>query len=117
MTKFKDNLLILRKDKGLTQDDVAQYLQLSRPAYSRYETGGAEPTIENLMLLADLYNISLDELVGRDFKQDSKGLQTILVRKQIDIQLRGILQETIKEIVDEKENEIRDTVLKKFGLQ
>lgn len=62
MSEFAKNLILLRNSKNLSQEDVAKYLELSRPAYTRYENEQAEPTIERLSVLADLYNVSLDEL-------------------------------------------------------
>ena len=54
----------LRKEQGLSQNEVAEYLNLSRQAISQWETGKVYPDIENVVLLCDLYNISSDELLG-----------------------------------------------------
>ena len=50
---------------GFTQAEVAEYAGVSRQAFSNYERGLREPSIKVLIILADLYQISLDELVGR----------------------------------------------------
>jgi Predicted transcriptional regulators len=60
-----NNLKLLRKRKGMLQDDVAKYLGLTRPAYSHYETGKRVPDGEMLEKLADLYEVTIDELMGR----------------------------------------------------
>lgn len=60
-----DLLKELREDMGLTQDDIASYLNLSRQAISAYENGSSCPTLESLIKLADKYNCSLDYLAGR----------------------------------------------------
>ncbi|WP_256237901.1 helix-turn-helix domain-containing protein [Bacillus sp. EB600] len=39
MNNLKSNLVILRKDKNLTQQDIAEYLGISRTSYTRYESG------------------------------------------------------------------------------
>lgn len=52
---------------GLTQVAVAEVLGVSPRAYQHYENGTREPNIEKLIKLADLFSISLDELVGRVF--------------------------------------------------
>lgn len=57
----------LRKQKNLTQAELSQLLNIKQQYYSRYETGIAEPNIENLIKLADFYNVSIDYLVGRDW--------------------------------------------------
>ena len=55
----------LRKQRKLNQQAVADALNCSQAVYSRYESGDREPPLETLIRLADFYNISLDELVGR----------------------------------------------------
>jgi transcriptional regulator with XRE-family HTH domain len=54
-----------RKSRKLNQQAVADVLNCSQAVYSRYESGDREPPIEALIRLADFYNVSLDELVGR----------------------------------------------------
>jgi len=49
---------------ALTQREVAQKLGIAQPSYIRYENGKAEPTIENLIKLADLFDVSIDFLCG-----------------------------------------------------
>ena len=58
-------LKTFRKRDGFTQAEVAEYAGVSRQAFSNYERGLREPSIKVLIILADLYQISLDELVGR----------------------------------------------------
>ena len=55
----------IREQHGLKQENLAEHLKISRPAYSRYETGDREPNIETLVKIADFYKISLDSLIGR----------------------------------------------------
>ncbi len=55
----------LRHHKKLTQADVAAHLSIARETYSRYESGEREMTYEALILLADLFGVSLDFLLGR----------------------------------------------------
>ena len=65
MIIFSKRLLDLRKHHNLTQRDVADYLGIAQPSYLRYEHGKAEPTLENLAKLADLFDVSADYLLGR----------------------------------------------------
>lgn len=65
MNAFNKNLIELRKLNKLTQRDVARHLGISQPSYTRYESGKSEPTIENLIKLADLFDVSIDFLCGR----------------------------------------------------
>ncbi len=61
-----ERLKELRKKRGLYQKDIANYLEVDRTTYVKYETGASEPDTETLSKLADLFNVSLDFLVGRD---------------------------------------------------
>lgn len=65
MKIFQKNLTEQRKINNLTQRQVAAYLVISQPSYIRYENGQAEPTLENLVKLADLFDVSVDYLLGR----------------------------------------------------
>lgn len=55
----------LRKQNGYTQQQVADLVNISRSAYSQYEMGIKQPTVDTLYKLADLYKCSIDYLVGR----------------------------------------------------
>lgn len=60
-----ENLQILRKQNGLSQEELAEKCQVSRQAIAKWESGESVPTIEKLIYLAGLYEVTLDELVGR----------------------------------------------------
>jgi len=55
----------LRERRGLTQEELAQALGISRAALSHYEKNRREPDSETLTKLADLFKVSLDYLLGR----------------------------------------------------
>lgn len=61
--EIANKLLELRKAKGLSQEQLAQKLGISRQAVSKWERGEASPDTDNLIELAKLYDISLDELL------------------------------------------------------
>lgn len=54
----------IRKDKDLTQQDIAKVLSTSQVQYSRYEMGIRLLPIDKLVILADFYNVSTDYLLG-----------------------------------------------------
>ena len=62
---YKLKLRELRKDKNVTQNEIAKYLMVSREAYSQYETGRHEMNYDTLCLLADYFSVSIDYLLGR----------------------------------------------------
>lgn len=56
--KLEEKLVSLRKAKGLSQMKLAEKMNVSRQAISRWETGAAIPSSENLKYLSDLYSVS-----------------------------------------------------------
>ncbi len=64
--EFAERLINLRKRHGLSQEQLGDKLFVSRQAVSKWECGEAIPDIDNLILLAQLFDISLDELVNGD---------------------------------------------------
>ncbi len=63
--KFTENLKKLRKEKHVSQEDAAKELQISVRSYARYEGGEREPNLSILWRMADLFDVSIDYLVGR----------------------------------------------------
>ena len=63
--KLKKNLKFFRKQIGLTQGELAEKLNGRKSLVSNYENGYSTPDIFTLITLADLFKVSLDELVGR----------------------------------------------------
>lgn len=61
--EFANRLAELRKEKGLSQEDLAEKLGVSRQAVSKWERGEATPDSDNLIALSSIYGVSLDELV------------------------------------------------------
>ena len=58
----------LRKEKGISQLRLATELNTSQNTISRYETGEREPGIDELIKIADYFNVSVDYLIGRTDK-------------------------------------------------
>lgn len=63
MTIFSEQLKRLRKEKKLSQDDLAEQLFISRQSISKYENGESTPDLDNLAKIANILEVSLDELV------------------------------------------------------
>lgn len=64
MDNYYPRLKDLREDHDLSQQDVADYLQMKQPQYSRYERGLRDVPTDILIRLAHLYNTSTDYLLG-----------------------------------------------------
>lgn len=63
---FSQRLKDLREQHGYTQDALASELYVSRQAISQWENGKSSPDVDKLVALAQLYSISVDELLGAD---------------------------------------------------
>ena len=66
------NLLNLRKKFHFTQEEVGEKIGVSRQALAKWENGETVPDIYNCKALANLYNVSLDDLVNYEDKTDGK---------------------------------------------
>ncbi len=64
--EFNVKLQELRKQKGLTQEEAAEMLFVSRTAVSKWESGRGYPNIDSLKAIARLYNVTIDELLSSD---------------------------------------------------
>lgn len=64
---FKTNLKILRKERNIGQIRLAEILNVSVKTISHWETGYTEPSILQLIQLADFFDLTLDELTGRNY--------------------------------------------------
>lgn len=75
--ELKEKLVALRKEKGLTQSAVAEKLDVSRQAISRWESGVALPSTDNLKSLSALYGVPVDYLLNSDTEEQrvTKGLE------------------------------------------
>ncbi len=91
-----DKLVSLRKENKLTQAKVAEILNVSRQAISRWESGAAIPSTDNLKGLSELYKVPVDYLLKKDDSESqleeaqveerrpaSNGLRTIVSKKII----------------------------------
>lgn len=71
MEKFHEKLKVLRKKKGLTQQEVAELLNVERVTYTKWENGKSKPNYEKLSVLACIFDVSLDYLLG-DYLQKAR---------------------------------------------
>ena len=81
LKKFGDFLKELRKEKGLTQEELAETLFVTRRTVSRWETGSNLPDLDILIELADFYQVDLRELISserRSEKMDKELKETVM---------------------------------------
>lgn len=70
---LKENLIVLRKLNGYSQEQVAEKINISRQAYAKWENGQTIPDIEKAAMLAELYDVTVDSLM-RDGTQPDVGV-------------------------------------------
>lgn len=88
--KLADQLVTLRKENKLSQEALAEKLGLSRQAISKWERAEASPDTDNLIALAELYGISLDELLGNEQATEKKNDEPIKEKKPLNpTQIKG----------------------------
>ena len=86
--ELKEKLVALRKEKGLTQLAVAEKLDVSRQAISRWESGMALPSTDNLKCLGALYGVPVDYLINEATERpvsegDNKEIENQQRRKRL----------------------------------
>ena len=72
---LRENLMMLRKANGFSQEEIAEKIDISRQAYAKWETGATVPDIEKCVRLAEVYGVTVDSLVKT---QTIDGGKTIL---------------------------------------
>lgn len=77
--KFNENLKYLRKREGLTQEELAEKLNVSRQSVTKWESGQSLPDIEKVKEIAYMFSVSVDSLIG-----DIESKTTNKIKKKID---------------------------------
>lgn len=73
---FGERLARLRKSKGMTQEDIAKKVTISPQAVSKWENDISSPDISILGQLADIFGVSVDELLGRENSESVSACET-----------------------------------------
>lgn len=82
--KFHEKLFELRKKEGLSQEELADKVNVSRQTVSKWEMGQSTPEMDKLILLSNIFNISVDELVGKETSNnmESENVEAIKSNKK-----------------------------------
>jgi filamentation induced by cAMP protein fic len=88
-----DKIKLYRENKKMTQNEIANILDVSPATVSKYESGALEPNIESLKRLAELFEISIDELLNdQEDKFDISKINVLdILREQKEMKLKGNL--------------------------
>lgn len=88
--KLADRLVELRKEHKLSQEALAEKLGLSRQSISKWERAEASPDTDNLIALAEVYGITLDQLLGNDEPKTESQPQPEQTKKNLSAkQIKG----------------------------
>ena len=86
MNKFSENLKRIRETRGYTQKEMAEQIPVSRTGYWYYEKNEREPDFNTLIRISKILEVSTDELLGINEKEDVVGkIDAILKNNQISI--------------------------------
>ncbi|SHE11839.1 HTH-type transcriptional regulator immR [Chlamydia abortus] len=75
--KYGRRIAKLRENKGFTQEQMAQFLNISRASLSHYEKNRRRPDVETLKKMADLFQVSTDYLIGRKVNLNCTGWEVL----------------------------------------
>lgn len=84
MQKFSTRLISLRKERRLTQTEMADAIQKKRSTYSGYETGGKEPDFDTVCLLAEYFGVSTDYLLG--YSDEKNHVETVFYNDKVNFE-------------------------------
>ncbi len=81
--KLLDKIIMLRKERGWSQEDFAGNLNVSRQAVSRWENGTALPDAQNILQISKLFNVTADYLLNDDY-EDEPDVNAPAVEAEVD---------------------------------
>lgn|SRR5690606_34464161 len=116
MAKLTENLKALRVQNKLSMQVVADHLKITRATYSNFETGKGEPNLKLLVKMADLYNVSLDELAGRQFTPNGVVIDQVRMKTEMNREINAMVKQIANEFIQSKEADIVKRIQKKFSL-
>ncbi|MBK9290481.1 MAG: LexA family transcriptional regulator [Bacteroidetes bacterium] len=103
-TCFSTNLRLLRKRRGLTQDELALALGMPRSTLSNYENQLAEPSLEALVAFGKFFNIAIDTMLQVDLRALSE-LHLRQLERGYDVYVKGSQLRVLATTVDKQNNE------------
>lgn len=74
--EFKDKLFNLRKENHLSQQQLADQLNVSRQSISKWETGESQPDVNNIIILSEIFSVTTDYLLKEDENNEEKEKRT-----------------------------------------
>ena len=111
--ELANRLLQYRKNSGLSQEELAEKLNISRQSVSKWERAEASPDTDNLIELAKIYNVTLDELlnVNKEINKESNETKNKKVEVDEDTEIFENDKVTVG-ILEMCKNKLEDTIAK-----
>lgn len=95
--EFNNKLFELRKQKGLSQEELAGRLNVSRQTISKWEVGESAPDMDNLVSISELFGVSLDELVlDKPSEKEQPSVQVVRSELYSDIKEHVLTEDNKK---------------------
>jgi len=106
MVSFGKTLETIRESRGITKTEMARMLDLSLPAYSLYEKGEREPKLSNLKRIANILEVSVDELLEENLESDFERAKRIWQKQGYKIE-----ESNESVFITPPENELQNTII------
>ena len=107
-----ENIKILRKRKGKSQEEVAAALGLNRSTYSGYENNIAQPNLENMLQISKYYGLSIEELITKDFST-FKEVDWRIITERAEQRMKGTELRILASIVSLTNDELIEVIPEK----
>ena len=114
MSYFSKNLKFLREQKKLSQNKLAELSNVNQTTIARWESEEISPSLDNIYDVADVLNVSIADLTGRDLTEEQPSFDELelLVSKNKDI-LTDDDKETIKFVIEKAKRKVDEQLDKK----
>lgn len=89
--KFNEKLITFRKEKGWSQEELGNKLNVSRQTISKWELGETTPEMDKLINLSEIFNISIDELI----KDQVEGQEEVSEKEEVVAKQKGIYEAAV----------------------
>ncbi len=109
---FGENLKNVRKQRGVTQEELAEILGVSRQAISKWESGTSVPDVQLLLRIADFYNLTLDQLVRDDFDLPISSLDEKKIADDLSNKSSVSIDDYLGRVCDVSMNSFRYSVIR-----
>lgn len=94
--KFGENLQKLRKEKGISQEQLAEQLGVTRQSVSKWESGNSYPEMDKLVTICQIFDCDLDSLINKDIMQENSKQEATSIVKIMISEVTTYIKKTIQ---------------------